>query len=91
MNSVRKGETSLKDKARIITIVIVSILGCVGLIYFGGLIAQFISNYQDWIQSGGMGGSAQMRSVNWTPVICFPQAFTAREYDESYDEDDFSD
>lgn len=66
----------MKDKVRTITIIIVSILGCAGLVYFGGLMSQFLTNYQVWLQSGGMSGNAQMHVVNWNPIVCFPQAFT---------------
>ena len=67
----------MRSKTRIITIVLVSVLGCVSLIYFGGLISQLLGNYHTWIQSGGMSGGARMESVSWNPIVCIPQAFTS--------------
>lgn len=68
---------NLKNKSKIITIVLVSILGCIALLYFGGVISQLLTNYYDWIQSDGMAGNSQMKKVNWGIFICIPRAFTA--------------
>lgn len=67
----------MKNKPGTVTIVAVSILGCIALLYFGGVISQLLTNYHDWIQSDGMAGSFQMKKVNWGIFICIPQAFTA--------------
>ena len=66
----------MRSKTKIITVILVSILGCVSLCYFGGLAAQLFENYHTWIQSDGMSGGAQMQSVSWNPITCIPQAFT---------------
>ena len=45
------------------------------LLYFGGLLGQLLHNYQDWQQTGGMAGLAQIQlpsghiSVSYTHLM----------------------
>lgn len=70
------GGIYLKDKKRIITIVVAVILGCVALIYLGGIFGQLLDNYTLWMKSDGFEGETTMQPVNWNPIVCFPTAFT---------------
>ncbi len=63
-----------QKKLIIITSVILGII--LGLLYLGGLIGQFIFNYNQWAEAGGIAGGIEMEKVNYSPFICFPQAFT---------------
>ena len=53
------------------------ILGMLVVIYLGGLLGQAFTNYQSWLELGGMTGKVQISSVDFTPGSCFTQAFTA--------------
>ncbi len=66
----------MNQKKRTIGICIAVILGLFGLLYLGGVVGQFFANYADWAAAGGVGSEAVMKSVNFSPLICFPQAFT---------------
>ncbi|MCM1508878.1 MAG: type IV secretory system conjugative DNA transfer family protein [Ruminococcus flavefaciens] len=66
----------MKDKKRIITIVVAVILGCVALIYLGGILGQLLDNYTLWMKSDGLEGETTMQPVSWNPIVCFPMAFT---------------
>ena len=46
----------MNDKHRRAAIVISAILGCMALLYLGGLFSQILSNYAQWVQAGGMMG-----------------------------------
>ena len=65
------------DKKRIAGIVIAAVLGCASLPYLGGFLAQLIGNYTTWMDSSGMTGQAKMTAVNWSPMVCFGNSFTA--------------
>ena len=66
----------MNDKARRAAIVVAVILGSFALIYLGGLAAQMLTNYQIWMDSGGMWGGAQIASPDWNPFICIRNAFS---------------
>ncbi len=66
----------MNDKTRKGAIVVAAILGSLALLYLGGLFSQLMTNYQTWMDSGGMWGGAQIASPNWNPFICFVKAFT---------------
>ena len=66
----------MKDKKRVIGIVLATILGLIALLYIGGLSSQVFSNYSTWMDSGGLTGQTQMKPVTWDPLICFQLAFT---------------
>ena len=66
----------MNDKARKVAIVIAAVLGSFALLYLGGLFAQLMTNYQIWMDSGGMWGGAQIASPNWNPLVCFVRAFS---------------
>ena len=57
-------------------IAIAAILGCFMLLYLGGVLAQLMENYQNWLQSGGLTGQGAMRPVNWALPVCIGWAFT---------------
>ena len=64
------------EKKRRIVIIAAVILGMLGLIYLGGMIGQFMNHYKTWLGAGGVGGNTEMKSVNFSPLACIPQAFT---------------
>ena len=65
----------MNEKQRKVAIVIASILGCAALLYLGGLLSQVLTNYAQWMDSGGMWGQAQIEAPDWNPLICFANAF----------------
>ena len=66
----------MKDKKRTAAIIVAVILGCAGLLYLGGMIAQVLTNYSIWMSDGGITGQSMMKPVSWNPLVCFPLAFT---------------
>lgn len=66
----------MNDKQRKIAIVIAAILGCLALLYLGGLLSQAMSNYTQWVHAGGMMGQTQIQSPDWNPAVCLVNAFT---------------
>lgn len=66
----------MNEKTRKIAIAIASILGCGAILYLGGLLGQVFTNYDIWMNSGGMWAQTQMAAPNWNPLICFSKAFT---------------
>ena len=66
----------MNDKTRKAGIIIAAILGSFALLYLGGLFAQLMTNYQIWMDSGGMWGGAQIASPDWNPLVCFVKAFS---------------
>ena len=66
----------MNEKSRKAAIVVAAILGGLAMLYLGGLIAQVLTNYQTWMDSGGMWGAAQMAPPDWNPIRCIPSAFT---------------
>lgn len=66
----------MNDKKRTIAIAVASVLGCVALVYLGGMFSQLLTNYSLWIESDGVGGQIVMQPVNWNPAVCFSMAFT---------------
>ncbi len=66
----------MNNKKRMVAIIIAIILGCAGLLYLGGMIAQVLTNYSIWMSDGGIAGQSTMKPVSWNPLICYPLAFT---------------
>ena len=66
----------MNDKTRKAGIIIAAILGSFALLYLGGLFAQLMTNYQIWMDSGGMWGGAPIASPDWNPLVCFVNAFS---------------
>ena len=64
----------MNEKSRRVAIVIAIILGTVAVLYAGGLFGQLMTNYQIWMDSGGMWGGAQIASPDWNPLVCFVKA-----------------
>lgn len=62
------------DKKRAIAIIIASILGLAVLLYLGGVVGQLMSNYDAWMNAGGMTGQAAMGAVDWNLVVCIRYA-----------------
>ena len=46
------------------------------LLYGGGLIGQFLTNYQRWMDSGGIMGQSQIQFPDWRPLVCIRNTFT---------------
>lgn len=66
----------MKDKKRAAAMAAAVILGCAAFLYLGGLLGQFLSHYDRWMESGGMTGQAVMEGMDWSPPLCFRTAFT---------------
>lgn len=66
----------MNDRNRKIAIIVASILGCGAILYLGGLLGQVFTNYDLWMDSGGMWGQAQIAAPDWNPLVCFINAFT---------------
>ena len=66
----------MNEKTRRGAIIVAAILGSLALLYMGGLFSQLMTNYQIWMDSGGMWGGAQIASPDWNPFVCFVKAFT---------------
>lgn len=66
----------MDDKKRTIVIVIVAILGCVCLLYLGGMLAQLMKNYTAWLGSGGLSSETKMEAVTWNFFVSMRHAFT---------------
>ena len=66
----------MNEKTRKVGIIIAAILGSFALLYLGGLLAQLMTNYQIWMDSGGMWGGAQIASPDWNPLVCLVKAFS---------------
>lgn len=65
----------MNEKQRKIAIIVASILGCMVLLYLGGLLSQVLTNYTQWMDSGGMWGQAKIQAPDWNPITCFANAF----------------
>ena len=66
----------MTDKKRTIGIILAVILGLAAMLYIGGVSGQLLSNYSEWMEAGGLTGEASIKSINWNPIVCLPQAFT---------------
>ena len=66
----------MNEKSRRAGIIIAAILGSFALLYLGGLFAQLMTNYQIWMDSGGMWGEAQITPPDWNPLACVAAAFS---------------
>lgn len=66
----------MNEKQRKIAIIIASVLGFVALLYMGGLLGQVLTNYTQWMDSGGMWGQTKIKSPDWNPFVCFVNAFS---------------
>lgn len=66
----------MNDKYRRIAIILASALCCAALLYIGGLLSQMMTNYNRWMDSGGMLGQALIESPDLNPLVCFVNAFS---------------
>ena len=66
----------MKDKRRLIGIILAAVIGLLALLYLGGVLSQVFSNYSVWMSTGGLTGQAMMKPVNMNPLVCIPLAFT---------------
>lgn len=66
----------VNDRKRKIAIIVASILGCGAILYLGGLLGQVFTNYDIWMDAGGMWGQAQIAAPDWNPLVCIVKAFT---------------
>ena len=65
-----------KETIRKLGIALAAILGLGALLYLSGLVAQLLINYEDWLHSGGMTGTAQIAPLQYHPLYCIRHAFT---------------
>lgn len=54
----------------------VTVVGLI-VVYILGLISQYISKYNSWMNNGGMYGKTKMESVSFSPIDCLQYAFSA--------------
>ncbi len=66
----------MNEKTRKAAIAVAAILGLLALLYLGGLFGQLLTNYEIWMDSGGMWGGNQIAPPDWNPFICFLRAFS---------------
>ena len=66
----------MNEKYRKVAIIVAIILGAGGVLYVGGLFSQLMTNYQVWMDSGGMWGNAVMAAPSWNLFVCILKAFT---------------
>ncbi len=66
----------MKSKTRTIGIVIAVILALAALLYLGGLVCQLLTQYQVWLENGGLSGKAQLGDIQFGPVACWARALT---------------
>ena len=66
----------MKDKRRLIGIILAAVIGLLALLYLGGVLSQVFSNYSVWMSTGGLTGQAMMKPMNMNPLVCIPLAFT---------------
>ena len=66
----------MKDKRRLIGIILAAVIGLLALLYLGGVLSQVFTNYSVWMSTGGLTGQAMMKPVNMNPLVCIPLAFT---------------
>ena len=76
MSLARNGGIYLKDKRRLIGIILAAVIGLLALLYLGGVLSQVFTNYSVWMSTGGLTGQAMMKPVNMNPLVCIPLAFT---------------
>ena len=62
-----------KRRAAVIASIILAIAL---LLYLGGLLGQFLTNYEAWLAADGLNGEAVMGSLYWNPLRVYPAAFT---------------
>lgn len=70
------GGEVLKKKLKKPVIMVLSLMGFTGLIYMTGLITQFMTNYQLWMNSDGFSGKVVMKPPDWNFFVCISNAFT---------------
>ena len=66
----------MKDKKRIVLILILILLGLAALAYLGGLSAQLLYHYEQWNTQGGMTGGAAIQRASLDPRTCLAMLFT---------------
>ena len=76
MSLARNGGIYLKDKRRLIGIILAAVIGLLALLYLGGVLSQVFTNYSVWMNTGGLTGQVMMKPVNMNPLVCIPLAFT---------------
>ena len=65
----------MKDNpARKVAIIIAIILGTLAALYLGGLLGQMNDGYQGWLSQDGISGNAVMRTPDFNPLRCIPNA-----------------
>ena len=49
----------MKDKRRLIGIILAAVIGLLALLYLGGVLSQVFTNYSVWMNTGGLTGQAR--------------------------------
>ena len=66
----------ISDKKRRILIIGLGVFTVIMVVYFGGVFGQVFTNYAEWLNADGILGQAQIKRVDWSPLVCVPYAFT---------------
>ena len=66
----------MKKALKRISIMVVGLIGTVGLLYLTGLVTQFMTNYQLWMNDDGFSGKAVMKPPDRNFFSCISNAFT---------------
>ena len=70
------GKVLDKRKKRKIALILIFMLGIGALLYLGGILAQTITNYQNWMSAGGVSGEIPMQRTDWNYLVCCRYALT---------------
>ncbi len=64
------------NKTRLVIIIASITMGLIALLYLCGIAAQWSENYAEWMANDGFSGKVTMKQPSWSPLDCFPEAFT---------------
>lgn len=66
----------LSKKQRLAVAIVAGVFTLLMVVYFGGVFGQGFTNYAEWLNTDGILGQAQIKRVDWNPLVCIPYAFT---------------
>lgn len=65
----------MNNRSKIGKIGAVTVIGLI-VVYILGLISQYVSKYNYWMDNGGMYGKTEMESVSFSPIECIKSLFS---------------
>ena len=66
-----------KERKRLIIAIVAGVFTLIAVLYFSGVFGQVFTNYTEWLNADGLLGQAQIKAVDWNPLVCIPYAFTS--------------